>query len=409
MDPEVATVLRQYCELTPKVDIHAHINGSIPPAVLENFLREQLAFESEAKKQASMTVMPRRDELMAVRDPKDRMERCFAVFDAVYSVVDRIERCKKVVWAVLLAYHEERTIYLELRTSLRKVLPHDGACQEAYLRCVLETIDAFDAWQQVQEAHDFFMTVRLLVSINRGAAVAEAESTINLALSLYEKQKQQCIEPRIVGVDFCGNCYKGVWKDFVPCLSRARAAGLKLSLHVGEKDDNDELEQMLKFSPDRIGHLVFADENCQQMVREKSIPLEFCITSNLMTTDWMVRDHHVKWWYKSETANTPTCDPVPSSISINTDDRGVFDTSMTEELFLFVQCLFERDMLEGNQMHMSKEQLVIFYANCIRHVQRTTIERQAFGLSRDTRAKILEQYDIFESDARRKCICAMSA
>ena len=50
---------------------------------------------------------------------------------------------------------------------------------------------------------------------------------------------------------------------------------------------------MLAFRPDRLGHMCFMDESSERELREARIPLELCLSSNVITDS--VRgypDHH---------------------------------------------------------------------------------------------------------------------
>jgi adenosine deaminase len=68
----------------------------------------------------------------------------------------------------------------------------------------------------------------------------------------------------IVGIDLSGNPNKGKFVDFVAVLESARRYGLKTTLHAAEVPEDDatpdaetELAQILKFKPDRLGHVLY--------------------------------------------------------------------------------------------------------------------------------------------------------
>lgn len=61
----------------------------------------------------------------------------------------------------------------------------------------------------------------------------------------------------ICGVDFSGSPNHGNFRDFKPILEKARKNGLKLALHCGEVENSLEINDMLQFGMDRLGHGTF--------------------------------------------------------------------------------------------------------------------------------------------------------
>ena len=306
----------------PKVELHAHISGSFPAKTLLKIWNDkEKAAASPASLDArrNITELLSDDALQHVADPKDRMSHCFKVFDAIYHIIDALEFVREGLLAVLGVYAAEHTCYLELRTSCRAL---KGKTEEDYLRCVLATIAEFEETEKPK------MTTKLIVSVNRGSGLEVGGRAMKLAAKLRVEELKTTDRPRIVGVEFSGYCQAGVYADFVPMFQEARDAGLSVAFHVGEKPDEKELGQMLDFVPDRIGHLVYAEDANIERVAEMAIPLELCITSNLLTSNGRLEDHHVADWYQRG-----------RPISINTDDFGIFETSMGKEWELFSAAL----------------------------------------------------------------------
>src|SRR6185436_16448856 len=96
----------------------------------------------------------------------------------------------------------------------------------------------------------------------------------------------------VVGVDIAGPRPGGGRYDYhqvVPMVEEARAAGLGVTIHVGEeggdmgREEIGEVVEVLR--PDRIGHGILAagDDTLMSALREAEIVLEICPTSNLLT------------------------------------------------------------------------------------------------------------------------------
>ena len=96
----------------------------------------------------------------------------------------------------------------------------------------------------------------------------------------------------VVGVDIAGPRPGGPRYDYravQPMVEEARAAGLGVTIHVGEEGGEmgrAEIGEVLEvLRPDRIGHGILAagDEELMRELREPEIVLEICPTSNLLT------------------------------------------------------------------------------------------------------------------------------
>jgi len=96
----------------------------------------------------------------------------------------------------------------------------------------------------------------------------------------------------IVGVDIAGPRPGGARYDYrlvQPMVEEARAAGLGVTIHVGEEGGDmgrEEIGEVLEvLRPDRIGHGILAavDPDLMRELREAEVVLEICPTSNLLT------------------------------------------------------------------------------------------------------------------------------
>src|SRR6266511_2159888 len=97
----------------------------------------------------------------------------------------------------------------------------------------------------------------------------------------------------IVGVDIAGPRPDGRRYDYrqvAPMVEEARAAGLGVTIHVGEEGGDvgrEEIAEVVEvLRPDRIGHGILAagDADLMAALRDAEIVLEICPTSNLLTT-----------------------------------------------------------------------------------------------------------------------------
>lgn len=138
------------------------------------------------------------------------------------------------------------------------------------------------------------MSVFLILALDRGNTTAsEADEIINLAIAN---------RPRgVVGVDLCGNPTQGDVTLYRDAFARAKAHGLGLTLHFAETCASGtpvELGTLLSFQPDRLGHVIHVPDDLKQVIAQRRIGLELCMSCNvhakLIEGDFL--DHHFGEW-----------------------------------------------------------------------------------------------------------------
>jgi adenosine deaminase len=173
-----------------------------------------------------------------------------------------------------------------------------------------------------------------------------------------ERQNEIIVEkairyaPRgIVGVDIAGTRPGGgryPYRELAPLFEQARAAGLGVTIHVGEEGGEHGLaetrEVVETLRPDRIGHGILAaqDEALMAQIREAEITLEICPTSNLLTKA-----------LPSEEAIRDTFRAFVEAgvhFTIATDGPEMMRTHLRDEfeLLLRIGALEERELQEAN-------------------------------------------------------------
>ncbi|PNF24112.1 hypothetical protein B7P43_G03245 [Cryptotermes secundus] len=189
----------------------------------------------------------------------------------------------------------------------------------------------------IQNSTDGQILVKLMVSLDRQQGQESASETLDAVLTAHSQNPKL-----IVGLDLSGDPMKGSLTDYLPSLAHARNAGLKISIHCAEIPNPDEVEKILDFHPDRLGHctcihpLYGGSQELWIKLLNSHIPVELCLTSNVKCgTAESYKKHHFIHLFS-----------VKHPVVLATDDKGVFSTSLSEEY-----------MLTADSHGLSREQL----------------------------------------------------
>ncbi|XP_053975290.1 adenosine deaminase-like protein isoform X1 [Hylaeus volcanicus] len=291
--------LQDFCQSLPKLELHAHLNGSLGTDTLKKLYKMQNPNSEDC------------ENIITNVEKFSSLSECFKVFDVAHSLTVTPEAVFHSAYDVIEEFNADNVIYLELRSTPRAI---DGQMsKQEYIEAIIK---AFRLCKT-----DFpDILVKLLISINRKQGYKSAEENIDLAINFFKKYPQY-----IVGLDLSGDPMTG--DAFLELLKKARIAGLKIAAHCAEISNEIETKDILEFKPDRLGHCTCVHPNLQgsnkllDMLFTSKIPVELCLTSNVRCkTVPSYESHQFKYFYE---AKHPIC--------LCTDDKGIFHTSLSKE------------------------------------------------------------------------------
>ncbi|KFY15552.1 hypothetical protein V492_01916 [Pseudogymnoascus sp. VKM F-4246] len=303
--------------------IHAHLSGSISPACLHEIWLSKKQRDSDGAAGLSdpleelgtnKTFDLATCDAVAVFRFAHLLGSFFPLFSKyIYELCNDAESISYSTKSVLQDFQDDGVVYLELRTTPR-LIKQAGITKEAYVKLVLSTIASFKSPT---------MVTKLILSIDRRNSEEEALEVVDLALR-YRDQG-------VVGVDLCGDPTKGNVDTFRSAFAKAKEHSLKVTIHFAEAHQSSsehELRTLLSFEPDRIGHVIHVPDDIKDVIIERKLGLELCLSCNVKfgMTSGSFADHHFMYW---KGTGCP--------ITLCTDDVGVVGSALSNEYALIAE------------------------------------------------------------------------
>ena len=137
---------------------------------------------------------------------------------------------------------------------------------------------------------------------------------------------------------------------FRSVFEEAAEAGLAITVHFAEAEASgspEELRELLSWRPQRLGHVIWEDEDTKKEIARRGLCLELCLSCNVSAG--MVRGgfegHHFGEWRGVDGPLISLGVSLPSSTDrersraniTQTDDVGVFGSPLSNEYRLVAQ------------------------------------------------------------------------
>ncbi len=143
-----------------------------------------------------------------------------------------------------------------------------------------------------------------------------------------------------MGIGIGGDERRTGAEPFRELYQEAKDAGLRLTAHAGEPMGPERIGAALNIGVERIGHALAAqlDPELMEILAERQVPLEICVTSNLRTRCCpTLEEHPVRRYFDAGL-----------KITLNSDDPAMFESDLQDEYRL------ARDAFGFTDEHLSE-------------------------------------------------------
>ena len=287
----------EYLRRLPKAELHLHLEGSVTPSSLLEFSQKyQTEYRSLSEEELDQQLFQYQD---------------FYAFLETYRIVcEHLREADDYVQVLdwLGEYFREENIgYAEIiyTPSIPWKFERDG---KEVLIALLEKSRELESTQGT--------IIRWILDCVRQFGPEPARRTAELA--------EEFQDQGVVGIGLGGDENSLEMEVYREIFAWARAHRLFLHVHAGEVGDAQQVwDALLILGANRIGHGIQAarDSKLVEYLRQHTVGLDVCLTSNLKTGAWSpISENPFGLLFQRG---------VP--VSLNTDDPGLFQTSLTEE------------------------------------------------------------------------------
>jgi aminodeoxyfutalosine deaminase len=284
---------RSLIRALPKAELHLHLEGTVEPHTLLELSRRHDA--EPLSQQQALTLYEYADFhgfLMAFKSVTERLLTAEDFELVTYRMIERL--------------HQQGVLHAEVYISVGVVMWRKQ-----------EFAQVFEGIERGRERgeRDFGVSVLWIFDAVRHFGVEAAQQVFELAVRYRERN--------VVGIGIGGDEGRAPAELFRELYRYAADQGLRLTAHAGESVGPKSIWAALNIGAERLGHALSAplDPELIEVLAERQIPLEICMSSNVRTGCLPeLKEHPVRQLFDAGLM-----------VTINTDDPAMFHTSLTHE------------------------------------------------------------------------------
>jgi aminodeoxyfutalosine deaminase len=280
----------------PKAELHLHLEGTVSPETLvELSQRHDDGRLTLAEAQALYRYTDFTGFLLAFKAVSERL-RTTADYELItYRMLEKLAG--------------QGVVHAEVYVSVGVVY--------YWRRIEFEGLFSGMEAARVRAERQFGITLYWIFDAVRHFGTEEAAKVFRKAAELRRES------PSIIGIGIGGDERRGAAEPFRELFQEAQDAGLRLTAHAGETMGPESIWAALNIGAERIGHGLSAqlDSDLMEVLAERQVPLEICVTSNLRTGCCArLEEHPVRRYFDAGLM-----------ITLNSDDPAMFLSDLQDE------------------------------------------------------------------------------
>ncbi len=296
--------IREFTVKIPKVELHLHLEGAIPLPTL-------LGFIQRAGTEPDVRTVDELRRRLAYPDFQGFLD----TWVWKNTFITEVEDFEGMAYAALADLHAQNVPYVEMHYS-----PGDYRDRGFTVAGVTEAVLAGAS----RAGEDFGIRCALIADLLWGAYLEGSWRWMEEATPYLGRG--------VVGVGLGGSEGASPARAYAELYREARKRGFRLTAHAGEALGPESVRAVVdELGVERIGHGVRAIEDpaLLDLLKERRIPLEVCVTSNVMTGV-----------YPSAAAH-PIRDLCEQGlvVTVNADDPTMFHTTLSDEYLILLRDL----------------------------------------------------------------------
>jgi aminodeoxyfutalosine deaminase len=303
-----------FIQSLPKAELHLHLEGSLDPATLAELSRRNntpLPTENNRYDTTGSGDLLSENDVRRLYSYQDFTGFLMA-FKAATERLRTPEDYELVTYRLMQKLKQQNAVHAEVYVSVG-VVRWRGQ----------EFEPLFEGMERGRERglRDFGISLLWIFDAVRHFGPDAAADVFDLAAQLRDRN--------VAGIGIGGDEQRGPAEWFLDLFKKAADHGLRLTAHAGETGGPESVWAALNIGAERIGHglAIARDPELTEVLAEKQVPIEVCISSNLRTKLCAsVREHPIKRFFESGLM-----------VTLNTDDPAMFQTSLCKEYELAQQ------------------------------------------------------------------------